>query len=214
MPKDAGSHEQGLIGQSLGDSAGVRSYYDGWTESYERDVTSWGYNAPAAAVELIASRVKPEAQILDAGCGTGLVGRALRSRGYHDVVGVDLSPESLDRAAETYSYRALAEVDFNNLPTNLAESSFSALLSIGVLTYVSDVDALLREFCRVVEPSGTIVVSERTDLFAQRNTAAIFDDLQAEGLWRIVEVTEPRPYLPGHPEYAGIDVHFGVFERE
>ena len=214
MPTGSESHEHGLIAQSVASAAAVREYYNNWADSYERDVVGWGYNAPAAAVELISSRVKRDAQILDAGCGTGLVGRALSPKGYHDVVGVDVSPASLDVAAETYCYRALAEVDFNALPTNLLQGSFSALLSIGVLSYVSDVAAVLREFCRVVEPEGTIVVSERTDLFAQRNTGAIFEDLEGEGLWRIVTVTEPRPYLPRHPEYAGIDVHFGVFERE
>lgn len=208
------SHEHGLKDQSLGDSAGVRDYYNDWTRSYERDVTRWGYQAPAAAVELLSSRVGKDAQILDAGCGTGLVGQALRAKGYHDVVGVDISPDSLDLAAETYCYRALAEADFNALPTNLLDNSFSALLSVGVLSYVSDVKAVLREFCRVVEPEGTIIVSERTDLFEKRNTGAIFADLEDEGVLRIVTVTEPRPYIPGHPEYADIDIHFGVFESE
>lgn len=208
------SHEQGLMDQSLGDSDGVRNYYDGWTSSYERDVLSWGYEAPAAAVEFLSARVEREAQILDAGCGTGLVGRALSAKGYHDVVGVDLSPESLDHAAETHCYRALAEADFNQLPTSLSDASFSALLSIGVLSYVTDIEKVLLEFCRVVEQKGTIIVTERTDLFEQRNTGEIFESIEAQGLWQIVTVTEPRPYIPGHPEFADIDVHFGVFERQ
>ena len=199
---------------TLRDSKRVCDYYNRWAESYEKDVLSWGYEAPTDAVELISSRVKREAQVLDAACGTGLVGQALSASRYHDVVGVDLSPDSLDAAARTFSYRALAEVDFNSLPTTLVDNSFSALLSIGLLSYVRDLRPLLTEFCRVVEPEGTIVVSERTDLYAKRNTGAIFERLEAEGLWRVVTITEPRPYIPGHPEFADIEVHFGVFECE
>ncbi len=210
---DDGGHESGLMDQSLGDSAGVRQYYNGWTRSYEADVLSWGYEAPTAAVAFLASRVDPGAQILDAGCGTGLVGQALKAAGYHDVVGVDLSPDSLDLAAKTQCYRALAEADFNDLPTELIDGSFSALLSIGVLSYVSDLEAVLREFSRVVESSGTIVVTERTDLFAERSTGDVFARLEADGTWKILTVTDPQPYIPGHPEFADIDVHFGVFER-
>ena len=206
--------DEGLIDQSLGDSAGVRSYYDEWTKSYEKDVLSWGYEAPSVAVEFLSSRVRPEAQILDAGCGTGLVGRALAAKGYHDVVGVDISSDSLDLAAKTQSYRALAEADFTDLPVNLLDDSFGALLSIGVLSYLSNVEDVLREFCRVVEPSGLIVVTERTDLFIERKTAEVFQALEDDESWKIITVTDPQPYIPGHPEFVDIDVHFGVFERQ
>ena len=208
------ANEEGLMDQSLGDSSGVRTYYDGWTQSYEQDVLSWGYEAPTVAVEFLSSRVEPEAQILDAGCGTGLVGQALNAKGYHDVVGVDLSPDSLDLAAKTQSYRALAEADFTDLPVNLLDDSFGALLSIGVLSYLSNLEDVLREFCRVVEPSGLIVVTERTDLFAERNTADTFQALEDDGSWKIITVTDPQPYIPGHPEFADIDIHFGIFEPQ
>ena len=207
-------NEEGLMDQSLGDSSKVRAYYDGWTKSYEQDVLSWGYQAPAVAVEFLSSRVEPEAQILDAGCGTGLVGQALKAKGYHDVVGVDLSPDSLDLAAKTQSYRALAEADFTDLPVNLTDASFGALLSVGVLSYLANVEDVLREFCRVVEPSGLIVVTERTDLFAERNSGEIFESLEEDGSWKILTITEPQTYIPGHPEFAEIGVHFGVFERQ
>ena len=208
------SNEEGLKDQRLSDASSVRNYYDEWTKSYEDDVLSWGYDAPAVAVEFLSAGVDQNAQILDAGCGTGLVGRALSAGGFHDVVGVDISSESLDLAATTQCYRALAEVDFTNLPTSLAEETFSALISVGVLSYLSNLDEVLREFCRLVEPSGLIVLTERSDLFVERNTGGIFEALEADGLWKIVTVTDPLPYLPGHPEFADIDVHFGVFERQ
>lgn len=208
------AHEEGLKGQALGDSAGVKTYYDEWTTSYEDDVLSWGYDAPQHAVELLASRLKPEdhPQLLDAGCGTGLVGQALKAKGFHDVVGIDLSPDSLDLAAKTRSYRALAEADFGELPLNLSDGSFGGLLSVGVLSYVANLEEVLREFCRVVHPKGTIVVTERSDLFDERQTGEIFKALEADETWKIITVTEPMPYLPGHAEFVGVEVRYGVFE--
>lgn len=212
MANEEGTYKEGLMDQSLGDSAGVRSYYDRWTPSYEADVLSWGYEAPQAAAEFLAERLDPEAQILDAGCGTGLVGRALKAKGFHDVVGVDISSDSLDLAAKTTAYRALTEADFSDLPVNLLDDSFGAVVSVGVLSYLSNLEEVLREFCRVVEPSGIIVVTERTDLFKERKTGEVFEALQADETWKILTVTNPQPYIPGHPEFADIDVHFGVFE--
>lgn len=206
--------DKDLKGISLGESAAVRDYYDGWTDSYEADVQSWGYSAPVVAAELLAERVDGSAQVLDAGCGTGLVGRALKAKGFHDVVGVDISSDSLDVAVTSQAYRALTEVDFTDLPTNLAEASFQAVVSVGVLSYLVDVEAVLREFSRITEASGTIIVSERTDLFEQRSTGAVFDALVADGTWEIVTVTEPRPYLPHLAQWESIQVRFGVFERQ
>lgn len=208
------SKDQELRKLIASNSEAVRDYYDGWTSSYDDDVTEMGYRAPQMAAELLRERADSDAQILDAGCGTGLVGQALKAEGFHDVVGVDLSPESLDLAAQTKAYRALTEVDFTDLPTDMVEASFSALVSIGVLSYLPDVESVMREFCRIVEPSGTIIVTQRTDLYDQRDTGAIFDRLEADGTWKIVTITEPRPYLPDLADWESIDVRFGVFEPQ
>ena len=171
-------------------------------------------NAPEHAVELLASRLKPEdhPQLLDAGCGTGLVGRALKAKGFHDVVGIDPSSESLDVAAKAQSYRALAEADFGSLPLNLSDGSFSGLVSVGALSDVANLEEVLREFCRVVHPKGTIVVTERSDLFDERRTGDVFKALEADESWKIITVTEPLPYLPDDPEFVGVEVRYGVFE--
>ncbi len=48
-----------------------------------------------------------ENKILDAGCGTGLVGIALKQKGYESVDGFDLSEEMIKVAAATGVYKSL-----------------------------------------------------------------------------------------------------------
>ncbi len=203
----------GLSKQFANDSKTVETIYDDWSDAYNSDTEGWGYEAPRIASTLLAANAPTRAQVLDVGCGTGMVGVALRDLGFHDIVGVDLSEKSLDLAAKTGAYRALSSENFAELPTSLADESFSALMCVGVMTYMFDVAAVCSEFCRIVEPDGIIVLTQRTDLFDERNTQAAFDQLAADDAWRIVEITERRPYLPQHEEYQDIGVYYGVFQR-
>ena len=189
----------------------MRSLYDEWATGYEADIAQWGYEAPSVAVDLLKQYAPTEAQIVDVGCGTGLVGAELSSAGYHDVVGIDTSPASLDLAAKTGFYRALDEHDLTDLPTAMPEDHFGGLICVGVMTYLPDVAATCREFARVVEAGAPIVLTQRTDLYEARNTRQAFDELVEDDTWTIAAVTDPMAYLPTHPEYQDIDVRYGVF---
>lgn len=204
---------KGLASQHASDSDHIRSLYDEWAATYESDLASWGYQAPRVAVELFAKHASPEAQVIDVGCGTGLVGAALGDAGYHDVVGIDASSTSLDIAARTGSYRALSEHDLTALPTSLPDDHFGGLICVGVMTYLPEVEATFREFARVVEVGAPIVFTQRTDLYSSRQTDQAVQALVEDSTWTVLEMTDPGPYLPGHSEYNGIDVIYGVLRR-
>ena len=54
--------------------------YDGWADRYDRELLEdWGYTSPQKAVQLLLDAMgSPELTVLDAGCGTGLVGVLLK----------------------------------------------------------------------------------------------------------------------------------------
>ena len=55
----------------------VLEYYDNWTDNYQfnKDMIDWQYIAPKNTVDLFIKYVtEKNINILDAGCGSGLVG--------------------------------------------------------------------------------------------------------------------------------------------
>ncbi len=180
----------------------VATYYNEWATDYNGTLASWDYRAPAAAAHLMQQHVPADRRILDAGCGTGLSGRALHDTGYRDIVGIDISPDSLVLAEQTGAYRHVHIQDLQQVPFPFDTDSFDAIACVGVLTYVDDPATLFREFCRLVSSGGYIVLTQRDDLFASQDYTTVLAKLQDEGLWETISVSEPQLYLPNNDDFA------------
>jgi predicted TPR repeat methyltransferase len=184
------------LSQGTSDPREVAVRYDAWAGTYDEDLDSWSYRAPAVVAQTVVARHAGAGSVLDVGCGTGLVGRELRARGYAGrLLGVDISQASLREAEQRGSYDSLAPADLQKaLPT--ADDSVDALVCVGVMTYLPEVEAVWREFARVVRPGGLVVVTQRDDLWAERDCPGVVSRLQDEGVWVPLEVSGPSPYLP------------------
>lgn len=99
-------------------------------------------------------------EILEIGCGGGLVSEALARRGAQ-VVGIDPSAAALQTAREhaqqsstadqLYFLQSFAEA----LP--FADGSFSVIVCLDVLEHVSNLQATIREIARVLAPGGVFI---------------------------------------------------------
>jgi predicted TPR repeat methyltransferase len=182
--------------QGTSDSREVADRYDAWAQSYDDDLASWSYRAPEVVAATVVGRLPASGSVLDVGCGTGLVGRALRARGFAGrIVGLDISQASLQVAQQCRAYDALGRAD---LQQRLAfeEGSVDAVVCVGVMTYLPDVEVVWREFARVARPRGVVVATQREDLWRTRDCQAVVDRLQEEGVWTPLEITGPAAYLP------------------
>ena len=184
------------------DSQETAAYYDAWAESYDETLAQWNYRSPAIVATMLKQDVPPDGPVLDAGCGTGLTGKALHAAGFRRVTGIDISQASLDVAAQAGVYERLIQVNMQQAPLPLETGAFAAVQCVGVLTYVPDTAAILREFCRVVRPGGLVAFTKREDLFNERDVAGVMQTLADEGLWTPVSVSEPQAYLPGNADFA------------
>ena len=184
------------------DSQETAAYYDAWAENYNQTLAQWNYQSPTIVATMLKGEVLPDDPVLDAGCGTGLSGKALHSAGFRRVTGIDISQASLDVAAQAGVYERLQQVNMQQAPLPLQTDEFAAAQCVGVLTYVPDTDAILREFCRIVRPGGLIAFTQREDLFNERDVAGVMQTLDDEGLLTRLSVSEPQAYLPGNADYA------------
>ena len=100
------------LDQGTSDPREVADRYDEWAQSYDDDLASWSYQAPAVVAETVVSRHPAAGLVLDVGCGTGLVGQALRARGFEGrILGVDISQASLEVARHSGAYDTLVPAD-------------------------------------------------------------------------------------------------------
>lgn len=181
----------------------VRRHYDEWAETYNADLGDWSYQAPRVAAELLrAEGLDPGAHLLDAGCGTGMTGAALADVGFRHIDGIDFSEQSIAVAAETGVYGDLRPVDLQELPLPFDDSVFDAVTCIGVLTYIPTPRDLLAEFARVTRPGGTIVVSQRDDVWVDVAFDDVLSELESAEYFSAVKISEPQPYLPSNDDFA------------
>ncbi|EPX75589.1 class I SAM-dependent DNA methyltransferase [Salipiger mucosus] len=184
------------------DSGAVSEYYDDWAESYDETLKSWNYTAPMDAADLIAGHLRPGDRVLDVGCGTGLFSIAMRMAGDFRIHGIDISEASLKLAEENGAYERLVAVDLQDVPLPIGDNSMDAAASVGVLTYIEDSAALLRDLCRIVKSGGVITFTQRTDRWDELGFGKTLEALEREGLWTILEITDPKDYLPGNPDFG------------
>jgi predicted TPR repeat methyltransferase len=193
----------GLASQSSASGEEVADLYDSWASGgdYDRDVESWGYEAPEhIADQTLAALAVVPGEVLDAGCGTGRLGAALSERGVHDIVGGDFTPVSIEAARARCVYTGVEHLDLNG-PLGYADGRFAVTASAGVFTYVTNTEATIRELLRIVQRGGSVLFTQRTDLWAERGCDTIIERLIGDGACT-ANVSEPMPYLPGHPDFA------------
>lgn len=184
------------------ETGAVKSYYDEMADHYDDTLAGWQYRAPEDACDLLAPYLADGARVLDVGCGTGLLGRALMQRGALQVDGIDISTASLRHAEERGCYARLIRHDLQVLPLPVPDDAYDAAAAVGVMSYIADAPALMRDLCRAVRRDGVITFTQRTDFWQERGFAGMIARLQDEGLWAQLTVTQPLDYIPGHQDFT------------
>ena len=195
MATDEAPDDDWLL-QGPADPRAVADRYDDWAESYDDDLVAWSYRAPEVVAKTVVTREPDARSLLDVGCGTGLVGKALRALGCTArIKGLDISQSSLRVADRTGAYDEVESADLLQ-PLDIEDNGVDVLVCVGVMTYLPDVEAVWREFARVVRPGGLVAVTQREDLWEPRGCQEIVDRLRTEGVWTPLDVSGPAPYLP------------------
>ncbi|MCE0522014.1 MAG: class I SAM-dependent methyltransferase [Methylacidiphilales bacterium] len=98
--------EDTIWGAGYGSVAAVQAAFDRFGAEYHQ--ASLASGVPAGAAKALMPHLDPDAQGIDFGCGSGVLGLALREAGLRRPLdGLDLSPVMLGQARETGCYRHL-----------------------------------------------------------------------------------------------------------
>lgn len=121
--------------------------------------------------------------LLDVGCGAGNLLAAVRP-GTARLCWVDLAPAMIAAAARRCPEAELHVGDAAALP--FAQASLDVVTCLGVLEYVPEPLAALREIARVLHPHGRLIVSlpNRASLFRRASRAEIAAEETLLAGWR------------------------------
>ena len=141
-------------GGMVGD-IGTREGYANWVHSYDDgDNPLIATEEPVVRPLLDALKV---GRVLDAACGTGRHSQYLAELG-HEVVGVDSSPDMLERARVKVPAGDFREAELDELP--FPDGSFDSLVCTLALTHLPRLEPTLEEFARVVRPGGQVILAD------------------------------------------------------
>ncbi|MGI9624930.1 MAG: class I SAM-dependent DNA methyltransferase, partial [Acidimicrobiales bacterium] len=141
-----------------------------------------GYAHPARCGEAMEQYVPDRAtQVLDLGCGTGLVGSVLDGLGYDSITGCDYSPEMLAEAHKTGVYDSLIEVDLNEHPLPFGANEFGAICAIGIFSFGHVHATLINEMVRLLPADGTFVIGVNELWWAEGSLHGKLDSLEDAG---------------------------------
>jgi predicted ATP-grasp superfamily ATP-dependent carboligase/ubiquinone/menaquinone biosynthesis C-methylase UbiE len=170
-----------MNGPSTAAASGVRTRFDE-SAAYWRDI--YDVNTDVAARiyrQRLSQALKyvdglglgAEARALDVGAGAGVGATALAARGF-DVTAIDSSERMLDLIRTRSEAEGLGvttlQADAHALPVD--DASIDLVLALGLLPWVEDPTAVLREISRVLRPGGVVVLS-------------------SDNKWRLAEIADP-----------------------
>ncbi|XP_077996307.1 methyltransferase-like protein 27 [Glandiceps talaboti] len=158
---DAGTELVHNIRNTARSTGEIRDLYDNWVDHYDKDIVSWGWNAPMYITKGLSKLMaNKDARILDCAAGTGLLGQEMYSvGGYTNIDAIDLSQGLLDKAKEKGIYKKLICAKLGTGPTDgVNEDTYDAIVCIGAFLPGHLDDSNLPEMARIVKKGGLICV--------------------------------------------------------
>jgi len=163
-------------------------YYQDWTDNnqYNKDMVDWNYTAPKETVSILKKYVfNKNSKILDAGCGTGLVGIELKKNGYSNIEGVDFSQNMLDLVPQNI-YKKIEKIDLNK-PLKFKNNIYDVVMCVGTFTYGHVKPHALDEIIRITKNKGLICFTINEGIYEEYGFDKKIKELTKNKLWNIKE---------------------------
>ena len=162
--------------------------YRDWAKKYDYDNDHvLGTVSQPKSVNLLTTRLKDKnAEIIDVGCGTGLVGENLKAKDFIYFDGIDISEDMLE-IAKSRGYRKLMLGSLNNrLP--VLDNAYDTAMCVGVFTHGHVSSEGFNELCRIVKPGGYICFTINEGVFEKYGFKEMIGDFQSHKIWEIISL--------------------------
>jgi predicted TPR repeat methyltransferase len=139
----------------------IEKLFDGFADTFDARLQSLKYETPRDLLALITQHSVPSSRkwnVLDLGCGTGLVGLAIAPYA-SQLVGVDLSARILEKARARNLYHRLEHLDFLAMMQDEKSSSYDIVIAADSFIYLGKLDDVVREAKRVLRRGGFFAFS-------------------------------------------------------
>ena len=175
----------------LADGASSRDLYDDWSQNYDAHLrVDFGYVSPQIAAQTLAGRSEQhDVDIVDYGCGTGLVGEELVKQGFATVDGIDISAGMLGQARDKGIYRNLVCGDLTTqIP--LDDAIYDVAICVGSMGAGHVGAQHVPELLRPLKSGGLFIITINSMHFAPEGFEQAFRHLENTGLWQVLILEE------------------------
>ena len=166
----------------------VEDYYDEWTveNKYDKDMVDWKYSGPQETVDLLKKHTpSKDIKILDAGCGTGLVGIELKKNGFQNFDGADFSQKMLDLVPMNI-YRNLFKIDLNK-KIDIKDNTYEGITCVGTFTFGHVNPPALDEMVRISKTDSLICFTINIGIYEEYGFDKKIKELEDKNSWKIIE---------------------------
>lgn len=124
-----------------------------------REVTPSGHSFRIREQRIYELFDKAGGAVLDVGCGPGITVEHLVRQGCR-VHGVDLAPEMITECRRAFGHLDAAAFTVGRIEAlDFPAEAFDAVICMGVVEYIDDDAAAVREMARVLKPGGIALIS-------------------------------------------------------
>jgi phosphatidylethanolamine/phosphatidyl-N-methylethanolamine N-methyltransferase len=135
----------------------IRTAYRRWAPVYDHTFGKVAAEGRKHAVEIIN---RSSGRVLEVGVGTGLSLPAYKRD--LEIVGIDLSPEMLEKAHERVDEMSLTNVtglhEMDAGALTFADNMFDTVVAMYVMTVVPEPEKVMKQLARVCKPGGQVLL--------------------------------------------------------
>ena len=183
-----------IVGIGRIDEGAVLDAYRRWAPIYDYTFGMIAREGRRHAVELIN---EGDGRVLEVGVGTGLSLPDYDSG--LEIVGIDLSPDMLEKARERVAAEELSHVtglhEMDAADLKFPSAAFDTVVAMYVMTVVPEPEVVMRELARVTKPGGQVLLvnhfSQREGVrgWVERRMAPFADKIGWRSVFDVSRVT-------------------------